>query len=266
MTPLRGLYWLTWALGSVAILAAGLGYTRPWFYGSVDPQLVLPQLHGQDVFLIVFGVPGILAFGSGAVRHSLGQHLLWLGLAAHFAYHFALLACSISHGPLFLLHVLGLSLATIVLFGGAIRIYPERLEEQIKNLDVPYVATFAILAGGFLGGVWIVDIYQATMENRPPDMALQFGTPTSLVYVLDLAFVVPALIFGGLLTHAGTALGLLLLSVTLTQFLSRSLGTLIGDFFLIQAGASVDMFLACTFFAIALGGIWGLIRLKSQIP
>src|SRR5690606_35372557 len=131
----------------------------------------------------------------------------------------------------------------IVLLGGAIRIYPERLEEQVKSLNVPWMATFAICAGGFLGGVWIVDVLQATMEKRPPDVALQYNTPTSLVYVLDLAFVVPALIFGGLLTHWGTALGLLLLSVTLTQFLSRSLGILIGDFFLIRAGAEVDMFL-----------------------
>jgi hypothetical protein len=156
----------------------------PSMYGGLTEQLVA-GIRGQDVMALVL-VP-VAGWAAGATRRgSLVGPVVWSAILVFWAYGYALLAFSMLATPLYpaYIAVLGLSVFALLLEGAAVEVarYTDRLA------DAPVWPSIAVLSltVGLLAPVWLVLMGGPIRDGRMPE--------TANVFVLDLAFIFPAMI------------------------------------------------------------------------
>lgn len=188
------------AVGSVAGLAwAGL-YVR-------EVPVVRPALVAQDAFNLAIALPLLLWASRGLRGGSLLAAFAWLGALAYLVYSYGVYAFNVQHNALFLLYTAVLSLSTYGLVAGALALPREALGRSAAPRLETWAGGFMVGVGGMFALVWLLDIGISLASGRPPAITERYHIPTFAPYVLDLGFVLPALIIGGLALRAHRTTG-----------------------------------------------------------
>lgn len=185
-------------------------------YGRETTDLLVIAL-AQDLVTFLVAVPLVLLLGARASRGSPEAFSCWLGGIGSLAYNYAIYAFSIQFGLLFLLWVAVLGLSTYALLGGLATIDVGAAGRRQAYRPLPLVGGVLVVVPLLFALLWLGEIVPDLLAARPSRSAALWRVPSNPVHVLDLAFLLPAVLVSGvaLLRRRGlgyaTAPGMLVL-------------------------------------------------------
>jgi hypothetical protein len=247
--------------GLVAAIAAILGFV-PGVYR--DPRPLIVQSNGQDLATLIVGVP-VLVLGLWlAAKGSVRGRLIALGALGYLLYTYTVYAFVSVLGPLTLLDiaVVGLAAWSLALAAGALS-----AAEVEGAMDVHLrrraAGVFLLVIVALFGLLWLGQIARAALTGVLPQALVDAGWPTSPIYVLDLAFLLPLCAVTGIRLLANRP-GAARLAVPLLVFTPLlSLGVLSISVFAALDGqpleaVQVAIFVATTAIGVGLA-LWALV-------
>lgn len=242
----------------LAAAASLAGLLVPGLYR--DPEVLRPQLYGQDLVTLVVGLPLLLVGTVGVARDSLRGRVLWLGALGYLVYTYATYTFGAVWNPLFLVYaaLLGLSTYTFVL--GLLATSPEEASRTLARLPRRTVGWFLAVSAGVFALLWLADEVGALVRGEAPRSVVAMQVPTNFVHAIDLAIVLPALAITGRLLLARRPWGYLLGPVLLAKVVTLGAAVLAMAWFSARRGFAADpvlnsVFVVVTLFAAALLGL-----------
>lgn len=236
----RALTTLSLAAAALAAFASAWALLGPGLYAD-DPDVIAPQLLGQDLVTLALASPALAASAWIARRGSPRGVILQAGLLLYMAYTYATYAFGARFNVLFLVYCAVLGMSTYALFlavppllGTAHAIAPSRLPRRtLVALLYGIAAVFALL--------WGAEIVGAMVAGEAPRSAAEAQTPTSFVHVLDLAFVLPLGALSATLLLRGHGAGAPLAGLFLVKAMTIALAVLSMALFASRADQPVNL-------------------------
>jgi len=189
----NGWLWLTAPIIILLAIAAGCGVFFNELYRDV-PNLVA-QAIGQDVITLVVALPALAISALLAGRGSQRARLVWLGGLVYVVYTYASYAFGIRFNPLFLIYVALLGCSTYTLIGGLVSTDWDGLKEGFtEQTPIKAVSIFLVVIAVFFYLTWLSETIPASLSGIPPQSVREDGTPTNVIHVLDMAWLLPALL------------------------------------------------------------------------
>jgi hypothetical protein len=211
--------WLSVAAAILTAAASAGGIFLPSTYARETP-LWGTQGAGQDVVNLIVVVPLLLACAWRARRGSVRAALVWFGVLLYLVYSYVLYAFFVHFNALFLVYLGVLGTSAYALAGAAAGLDARAwanclsLARGERALSVLFMATAVLF-----GALWLSEIIPALEAGRTPQSAIDTGLIVNPVHVLDLAFVVPAMIVTSALLLKRRPAGLLV-AVPLATFMA----------------------------------------------
>lgn len=176
-----------------------MGLLTPGTIYGKETDLLADAATAQDlVGLIVVG-PLLLVLGVAGARGSLRAWLSWLGLLSFTVYNYAIYAFSVHFGPLFLVWVAVLGLSLFALIGGLTALDASPLKTRLAGSPSRLTGWFLIVVATLFILLWLSEIVPDLLAGRASTSAGDWDVPTNPVHVLDLAFLLPAVVVSGVL-------------------------------------------------------------------
>ena len=210
----------------LAIATSLTGILVPATYARETAAWAL-QAVGQDIANLPVAV--VLLWSAVLVRRgSPGALLVWLGCLLYFIYVFAIYAFSVHLNRLFLAYVAVLGLSFHAMAGTLLGLDREAVTRPLRDHPHGNAAGILLIAIGILfGGLWLSALLPHAFAGTPPPDLAETGLWTNPVHVLDLAFVLPAMILVGVRLRRQDAWALLLAVPLLVFSVTMGLGILI---------------------------------------
>ena len=255
--PLRRKLAMSDVLASLAlILAAGAslaGLALPELYR--DNAAMTAQARGTDLATLLVAVPA-LGIGLWRARSgSMAAQLIVMGMLGYLVYAYAIFTFQVVINAATPAHIAILGLASWSLF---LRVpVLGDLGERGFGARLP-----RRVAAGFLGfivlafgGLWLSEIVGSIVSGALPASVADLDLPTSAVYTLDLAFLLPAMVVAAVLLVRGAEVAAPL-SIALLVFSVGMVLSILG-LFVFQAldGIAVDPVMAVVFGLIGLAAL-----------
>jgi hypothetical protein len=253
--------WLTVPIAVLAAIAAGVGLFVENLYR--DPPSLVAQAIAQDVITLVVALPALVIAAILASRGSERGQLVWLGVLGYVVYTYLTYAFGIRFNPMFLVYVALLGCSLYALIGGLATTDFEALKVTFaQKTPVKAASVFLAVVAVLFYLVWLSEAVPAVLMGEVPQSVVEDGTPTNVVHVVDMAWLLPGMLLTALWLWRKRAIGYALAGALLTLLALLVLA--------IVAMAVVDMSLygAAVFgilSAISLGMlVWYLRGLKEQ--
>jgi hypothetical protein len=173
---------------AVGLLASGTYRDNDWARSG---------FRGNDLVSLALAVPLMLGALSAARRGSVRAHAIWLGTIAYTLYNYLFYLFGTTYNELFLVYVALVALSLWALILGLTATDPVAIRQALTG-DRPskwVTGNMAVIAL-FLGGAWLAQSIRFLIDGTVPQNIEDSGIHTSIVFALDLAFVVPAMIIG----------------------------------------------------------------------
>jgi hypothetical protein len=221
--------WAGLSVGAALFMAAAslAGILAPWVYANETASWAAQGV-GQDLvnLFVVFPALVVAAFlMAGGSERAL---LVWLGLLLYVIYSYLLYAFFVHFNRLFLVYVSALGLAFWAFVGAACSVSLDRLSSVFDRSRRYAAAALYLMASGVLfAALWLSDIVPAVAAGTAPDDVVEVGLPVNPIHVLDLAFVLPAMIVTSVLLWKRSPFGVLF-AVPLMTFAAAMGAAIIG--------------------------------------
>ena len=215
----------TVAILALSVVATLLGFFRAGHYR--DAAYHLPQIYGQDVVTLGLGVP-LLAVGLWfAMRGSLRGYVVWLGALGYMLYTWASYALMLYFNEFFLGYVALFGLSLYAFVGGVLHLDPEAVRSRLDG-RIPSRLTIAYLVGMglFIPAGWLAEIIPAILDGTVPESVELAAVPTSVIYAMDLAVLLPAVIVVAVWLRQRRGWGYVFTGVLLVKFATLGLAVL----------------------------------------
>ncbi len=229
------------------ILAVAASVAGIFFNIYKDIPWAVYQMKGQDVVTIIASAVLILS----VLHYDRKSLTITAGINAYLIYTYFLYAIASRLNPFFHIYlaVVLTSLVSLVTAIDRLRgISGASAGKRAKAFSVIYLSVIASV----LTFLWNADIF-ATLSGSPI-LNTPAGDPLTIVYVFDLTFVIPAIIYTLYLLKTGKSFGIPLCCVVLVKcvtmgaaLLGMTIGVCIGGF-------ELETFLAAFWFILALTG------------
>lgn len=183
--------WLTVPIAILLMIAAGGGVFMNSLYR--DNPSMLAQAVGQDFISLVVVFPTLIISAVFAGRGSHRAHLVWLGALAYLVYTYASFAFDIRFNSLFLVYVALLGCSLYALIGGFATANMAEIKTCfIEKTPVKAVGIYLAVIAVLFYFIWLSEIVPALIAGQIPQNIQDSGTPSNAVYVLDMAWILPA--------------------------------------------------------------------------
>lgn len=224
-----GLNKTLWALTAGLSLAAGLaGVLRPQIYAKLMEPKWLPGTISQDIITIALAAATLIL----VLRTREGDHkkqLLILGSMGYLFYAYGIWVIERMYNVFYLLYIaiFGLSFYTIVYGVASMRrehLERVRLGKLVRNLSVGW----SLLSPLVFYPLWVSQLWPLMRTGAKIET-------TYSIYILDLCFVMPALVIAAVLILRNRGLGLVLAPALFVKgfamLFSVALGGIIAPYF-----------------------------------
>ncbi len=258
--------WLTIPIAALLAMASAGGLLISGLYRGAP--YFAAQAVGQDLISLAVVLP-LLIISSILTRRGSGRaKLVWLGGLTYLVYTYVIAAFEVRFNPLFLVYVALLGCSVYALIGGVVMTNMAEIKASFtektpaKAISI-YLGVLAVL----FYFLWLAEIVPALLRGEIPKSIRDNWTPTNAVHVLDMAWILPALLITSVSLWRKQTLGYTLAGVLLSYCVLLTLAILSMAFFMIQgshpvAAPQVGIFGAL--FALSLGMlIWYMKGLKS---
>lgn len=258
--------WLTVPTAILLAIAAGCGVFIDGLYRDA-PSLVA-QAIGQDAITLMIALPALLIAAFLTSRGSQRARLIWLGGLVYVVYTYASYAFGIRFNPLFLIYIALLGCSTYALIGGLATTDWAGIKAGFtERTPVRAVSIFLVVIAGLFYLMWLSEALPASLTGIPPQSVKDDGTPTNVIHVLDMAWLLPALIITAVSLWRKKPMGYALAAALLANLVFLALAILAMVLFQARGGEPVVIPLVVIFvvlFAVSLGMlIWHLRGLES---
>jgi hypothetical protein len=259
--------WLTVPITILLAIAAGCGVFISGLYRDT-PSLVA-QAIGQDAITLMMALPALVIGAFLTSRGSQRARLIWLGVLVYVVYTYASYAFGIRFNPLFLIYIALLGCSTYALIGGLVTTDWASIKAGFtERTPVRVVSIFLVVIAGLFYLLWLSEAVPASLTGIPPQSVKDDGTPTNVIHVLDMAWLLPALVITAVSLWRKQPMGYVLAAALLANLVFLALAILSMVVFQGRGGEPVVIPLVVIFvalFAISIGMlIWHLKNLKSS--
>ena len=183
--------WLTVPIAILLMIAAGGGVFMSNVYRD-NPSL-LAQAVGQDFISLVVVFPTLIISAVFAGRGSHRARLVWLGALAYLVYTYASFAFDIRFNSLFLVYVALLGCSLYTLIGGLSTANMAEIKTDFaEKTPVKAVSIYLVVIAVLFYLIWLSEIVPALIAGQVPQNIQDSETPSNAVYVLDMAWILPA--------------------------------------------------------------------------
>lgn len=227
---------LTWVLAAILVAATSYGLLADAYRATPTRELLGPILRGQDL-LTLLSVPVLIVATVMAQRGSLRWHLVSLGILLYVPYSY-LMYVVVPYNDAFLLYVAAIGLGSYLLLDGLLRIEVDALRGSFADVPRRGIGWFLTATGALFATMWLVQNL-AVLPGGVPDGLFVYDIP-STVHVLDLAFVLPAVIATGVMLLRGHPAGPLLAAVMLVKMVTLGLALLFMNGATAVAGSTAN--------------------------
>ena len=207
--------WLTAPIAVLVAIAAGLGFFIEGLYR--DPSSLIAQAMGQDVVTLVVALPALVISAFLASRGSARGRLVWLGVLGYVVYTYLTYAFGIRFNSLFLVYVALLGCSLYALIGGLATTDFEALKVRFpQKMPVNAASVFLAVVAILFYFVWLSEAVPAVLLGEVPQSVVEDGTPTNVVHVVDMAWLLPGMVLTAVWLWRERAIGYALAGALLT--------------------------------------------------
>ena len=230
--------WLTAPIAVLLLVAAGAGVFIEGLYH--DAPSFAAQARGQDLVSLVVVLPLLIVAAVLARRGSARARLIWLGAMIYLVYCYALAAFDVKFNPLFLVYVALLGCSLYGLIGGLATLDMAAVKARFTDrTPAKAVSIYLVVLAFLFYMLWLKETVPATLTGRVPQSVIDEGIPTNGVHVLDMAWILPALVIAAVSLWRKRALGYVLAGATLAYVALLVLAILSMVAFMVMDGHAV---------------------------
>jgi hypothetical protein len=245
---------LTTVIALIAIPTHALGLLVPTLYR--DRPVVIPQNLGTDLMTLALAIPVVMVAAIAMRGGSLRARVVWLGTMGYLVYSYGMYALGVAWNPLFLVYVALFGLSLFGFIAGLVTTDPAAVRAAlIGRVSPKLTAGYLIAVAALVGALWLGEEIGAVANGRIPDSVIEFGTPTNIVHVFDLAVVLPAMIVSAVLLLRDRPWGFLLSGVVLVKATTITLWVLLMIWFSSQRGVEVPLAYTALFAGITIASV-----------
>jgi len=223
-----------------------------------DAPSFVAQAIGQDIVTLGVGLPALVVGAIFAGRGSERGRLIWLGVLVYLVYTYTIYAFQVRFNPLFLAYVALLGCSLYALIGGLATTDFEHIRARFtQRTPVRAASIFLCVVAALFYFSWLGEVVPALLAGGTPKSVVESGTPTNGVHVLDMAWMLPAMILtaawlwrkralgyalaGALLTFMSVLALAIMAMVVSTGFYAQPVAPGMAVVFGVVAGASLGM-------------------------
>jgi|SRR5215212_2381996 len=207
--------WLTAPIAVLLAIAAGSGLFVEGLYR--DPPSLVAQATGQDVVTLMVALPALVIGAILASRGSEGGRLLWLGALGYAVYTYLTYAFGIRFNPMFLVYVALLGCSLYALFGGLATTNVQAVKTRFtERTPVKAASIFLAVVAILFYFVWLSEAVPAVLAGAVPQSVVEDETPTNVVHVVDMAWILPGMLLTAVWLWRKRAIGYVLAGALLT--------------------------------------------------
>ncbi|KGP74133.1 hypothetical protein [Pontibacillus yanchengensis] len=196
------------------------------------------QVIAQDIVTLCLSIPLLFISLFWSRKGSIKGRLMLVGTISYFLYTYASYAFLLMYNPLFLLYVILLSASFFAFTLVMMSFDYENLHTYFhNNLPTKFIGGFLFSLSFLLLFLWLGRIVPPLLNGGVP-VGLEHYT-TLVIQVLDLAFIVPVAILGGILVLKRNGIGYLLAAILIVKGITML--TAITAMILNQARAGIPM-------------------------
>ena len=152
---------------------------------------------GNDLVTLAVAVPLLVVALILAVRGSQRAQLVWLAMVGYMLYNYAFYLFAAAFNRFFLIYVALFTLAIFALIFGLSKVDVNGISRQFRaRTPVRWIAAFMLFFAVLLGGMWIAQALGSAVTGQVPQVVVDSGHPTSVVFALDLSLLVPGMVLG----------------------------------------------------------------------
>jgi len=264
----HGWLWLTVPIALLLAIAAGGGLFMRGLYRDT-PNLVVQAL-GQDVITLVVALPTLVIGAWLTSRGSQRARLVWLGALVYTVYTYVGYAFAVRFNPLFLVYVALLGCSTYALIGGLVTTERNVIKTSFTaRTPVKAVSIYLVVIAALFYALWLSDALPASLTGQPTQGLIDAGTPTNFVQVLDMAWLLPALVITAVGLWRKQPIAYTLAGALLTFFLLMALAVLAMVVFMVRAGQPVvipQVVIFVVMFAVSSSMVIGYLKNLQSSP
>ncbi|MCY7293157.1 MAG: hypothetical protein LH615_13345 [Ferruginibacter sp.] len=254
----------------LAAIASGIGLFNAEIYN--DNAFVKSAWYANDWVTLVVAVPSLIIALVLSKNGDFKPKLVWLGLMGYLFYNYAFYLFGAAFNNIFLLYVAIYTLSFFALIMGLAALPVQNIigTSKILRNEIPIlsgqraVSFFLILISIMLCLVEIPPCFTFITKGAIPEIIVKTQIHTSIVYALDLSFVVPAMVLGAILLWQNKGWGIILSAMMLVKCFTYGLVLTFGTFLLMKKGLSNDPLLPVWIF-ITVGGLVGVFILLKNV-
>ncbi len=238
----------------MAVVSAGGAFGPDRLYR--DNPLIRATFQGQDLVTLFVAVPLLVTGLVLERRGSTRGRALWLGMLFYSMYGYLFYAVGAAFNVFFLLYVACFGLPLYALLLAVPRIDPAELA---AGRDSPVTRVIAIgyqlvVAAG-LGLLWTGISAGFLFTGQVPAPIVASGHPTGVVFAIDLVFIVPPMLIGGVALIRRRAVGWALAAVMGINGTVYTLSLAVGSAATVRAGVGTGAELPIWVALTALGAV-----------
>ena len=250
---------LTFPILGLLAIAAGGGVFLGGLYQDTAYYRVIAV--GQDLFSLTVVFPAFLMAALLAYRGSLRALFVWLGVVIYLTYTYAIAAFDNRFNALFLVYVALFGCSLYALIGVFLSLNKDEIKSRYtERTPVRAVSLYLGMLAILFYLTWLREIIPALLSGTIPQSVQDSGTPTNAVHVLDMSWILPALLITAVSLWRRHSLGYLLAGPLLSFIALMASAVLFMVMSMNQAGYPVVVPQAVIFIATLTLGIGLLIR------
>jgi hypothetical protein len=260
--------WLTVPVAVLLAIAAGAGLFVSGLYR--DPPGLAAQAIGQDAVSLFVALPALLISGFLAGRGRQRARLVWLGVLVYVAYTYASYSFGIRFNPLFLIYVSLLGCSTYALIGGLVTTDSAQVKSGFADrAPTKALSIYLVVIAGIFYLIWLSETMPASLAGVAPQSVVEDGTPSNAIHVLDMAWLLPALLVTAVSLWRRHSLGYVLAGALLANLSLLALAILSMAAFQGRAGEVVpipSLIIFAVLFAASIGMLVSHLRHLNVAP
>src|SRR4029453_13084233 len=179
--------------GSLMSLASAGGIWLPFVYVQETASWAA-QGRGQDIVNLAVVLPAMLIALYAASAGSLRAVLVVLGLLIYLVYSYVLYAFFVHFNLQFPIYVATLGTSFWALVGIVHDVRHDQIRELFEGTTGGGQSVYLMISALLFGVLWMSSIASSIMSGDTPRELVEVGLTVNPVHVLDLAFVLPAMV------------------------------------------------------------------------
>lgn len=207
-----------------------------------DNSLVTSAFRGNDLVTLVVALPLLIAALILSMRGSQRAQLVWLGMLDYTLYNFAFYLFGAAFNSLFLIYAALFTLSIFALIFGLAKADVSAVSRKFHaRTPVKWISSYMLFVAVGLSGVYIAQSLGFIATGQLPSIVILTGHPTSVVFALDLSFVVPVLVLGAIWLWKRQPWGYVLAAIANVKGAIYMLALAASTVSAVQKGASEDL-------------------------